>query len=160
MSTEPSCSCCGVPTRIYQIQGHDPECIWYEDSTKLIMPVPGTTVERRVKRVLKGWGWEDWLWNGVYCGKILHFFEGKCCSWHYHKMKEETFLVSLGRIQLTYGWNHDIEKADVRLLNTGDAFHVSPGLVHRMRGYEGDAEIIEFSTHHMDSDSYRVLKGD
>jgi hypothetical protein len=28
---EPSCSCCGVPRRVYQAEGHDRECIWYED---------------------------------------------------------------------------------------------------------------------------------
>ena len=31
MSNEPSCFCCGVPRRIYQVEGHDRECTWYED---------------------------------------------------------------------------------------------------------------------------------
>lgn len=31
MPNELSCSCCGVPHRIYQVDGHDQECIWYED---------------------------------------------------------------------------------------------------------------------------------
>jgi hypothetical protein len=28
---ESSCSCCGVPKRIYNDTGHDRECIWYEN---------------------------------------------------------------------------------------------------------------------------------
>lgn len=113
-----------------------------------------------VKRVEKGWGWEDWIHNSDYCGKILHFFAEKQCSFHYHKLKTETFLISKGQIYLLYGWEHDISKAAIRILHTGEAFHVPPGLVHRMRGHKSDAEIIEFSTHHEDSDSYRVNKGD
>lgn len=31
VSNELSCSCCGVTRRIYQVEGHDRECIWYED---------------------------------------------------------------------------------------------------------------------------------
>lgn len=129
---------------------------------RIFIPTPGRleAENKEVYRVEKGWGWEDWIWNGDYCGKILHFHDGKQCSFHYHKEKEETFLVSHGMIYLLYGWDHDITKASARILNTGDAFHVPPGLVHRMRGHKGWAEITEFSTHHMDSDSYRVLKGD
>jgi mannose-6-phosphate isomerase-like protein (cupin superfamily) len=133
---------------------------------KIFIPIFGSEDfspfdEQSTKRVEKGWGWEDWIWNGPdYCGKILHFFDGKQCSWHYHEIKEETFLIKEGRIFLLYGWDHDISKAASKVLDTGDSFHVPPGLVHRMKGYKGDAEIIEFSTHHEDSDSYRVLKGD
>ncbi len=31
MPNEPSCSCCGTPARIYQLTGHDPECIWHDN---------------------------------------------------------------------------------------------------------------------------------
>lgn len=42
----------------------------------------------------KGWGFENWIVNKPeYCGKLLYFREGKMCSWHYHKLKDETFLL-------------------------------------------------------------------
>ena len=31
MPSEPSCFCCGVPRRVYEVEGHDRECTWYED---------------------------------------------------------------------------------------------------------------------------------
>ena len=31
MSNLPSCSCCGVPSHLYESKGHSPECVWYED---------------------------------------------------------------------------------------------------------------------------------
>ena len=47
----------------------------------------------------KGWGHEKWIVNtDKYCGKILFFEEGKQCSWHYHKLKDETFYVQSGEI--------------------------------------------------------------
>ena len=49
----------------------------------------------------KGWGYELWIANNdLYCGKILHFNKGKKCSWHYHKIKQETFLILFGKVQL------------------------------------------------------------
>jgi quercetin dioxygenase-like cupin family protein len=44
-------------------------------------------------------------------------------------------------------------------LSVGDIFHVPTGLRHRLLALE-DSEIMEFSTHHEDSDSIRVEKGD
>lgn len=31
MPDESFCSCCGMPSSIYQTKGHSQECIWYED---------------------------------------------------------------------------------------------------------------------------------
>jgi mannose-6-phosphate isomerase-like protein (cupin superfamily) len=110
--------------------------------------------------VEKVWGWERWICNNEkYCGKILHFFDGHHCSWHVHKLKEEHFYVSTGTIEITFGYDEDIAKAEKKILNTEDAFHVPIGLIHQMRGVGGDAEMFEFSTQHFDSDSYRILPG-
>ena len=47
-----------------------------------------------IKIVPKGWGYEKWIVNtDEYCGKLLHFIKGKKCSWHYHKLKDETFYL-------------------------------------------------------------------
>ena len=52
-----------------------------------------------VKHVPKGWGYEKWIVNNEkYCGKLLFFEKGKKCSWHYHKLKHETFYLHSGRI--------------------------------------------------------------
>ena len=71
-----------------------------------------------IKHVPKGWGYEKWIVNTEeYCGKLLFLNEGKRCSWHYHKLKDETFYLQSGKILLYYGdlmeqtilfWNQEI----------------------------------------------------
>jgi quercetin dioxygenase-like cupin family protein len=110
--------------------------------------------------VPKGWGFEKWIVNNSeYCGKLLFLAKGKKCSWHYHKLKAETFYVQSGIIQLTYSDNDDLESAKVIILKRGDKFDVSRGLRHQMLAIE-DTELFEFSTQHFDSDSIRVIQGD
>ena len=51
----------------------------------------------------KGWGYDKWIVNNdLYCCKVLFFERGKKCSWHYHKVKDETFYVQSGEILLRY----------------------------------------------------------
>lgn len=45
------------------------------------------------------------------------------------------------------------------VMEPGDHFHVPPRLIHAMYGLQ-DTKMFEFSTQHLDSDSYRLLKGD
>ena len=108
----------------------------------------------------KGWGYEKWIVNtDKYCGKILFFEEGKKCSWHYHKIKDETFYVQSGEILLRYGNSDDYEKSETITLKPGDKFYVPPGLRHQMTGIK-DTELFEFSTQHFEDDSYRIIRGD
>jgi mannose-6-phosphate isomerase-like protein (cupin superfamily) len=110
--------------------------------------------------VLKGWGFEDWIVNTEkYCGKILFFNGGKQCSWHYHKIKDETFYIQSGKIEMLYGILPDIEDARSVILEEGDSFYIPQGLIHRAIALQ-DTFVYEFSTQHFDSDSYRILKGD
>ena len=44
-------------------------------------------------------------------------------------------------------------------LKAGDCMDVPRGLIHQMEALE-DAELLEFSTQHFDSDSYRLVPGD
>ena len=68
----------------------------------------------QIKHVPKGWGYEKWIVNNeLYCGKLLFFNAGKRCSWHYHKLKDETFYIQSGEILLIYGESDDMEKAHV-----------------------------------------------
>jgi len=113
-----------------------------------------------IKFVPKGWGFEKWIVNNEeYCGKLLYFAKGKKCSWHYHKLKDETFYIQSGTIKLLYSDDDDIEKANEITLKKGDNFHIYRGLRHQMIALE-DTELFEFSTQHFDSDSIRVVDGD
>lgn len=110
--------------------------------------------------VPKGWGYERWIVNrDDYCGKLLFMNKGKKLSWHYHEKKTETFYINKGSVVIYYGYSDDINSCITQELYTGDIFHVPVGLRHRLLALE-DAEIMEFSTHHEDSDSIRVEKGD
>jgi quercetin dioxygenase-like cupin family protein len=108
----------------------------------------------------KGWGFEKWIVNSEkYCGKILYFVKGRKCSWHYHKIKDETFYIQSGKLVLFYGEDDDINLAQKRVLRKGDKFHIPVVIRHRMYALE-DTEMFEFSTQHFEDDSYRVIRGD
>ena len=110
--------------------------------------------------VEKGWGYEKWIVNKKeYCGKLLFFHQGKRCSWHYHKLKDEVFYLQSGELIVKFSDQNDIEKAEELILKPGDNFYVYPGLRHQMIALE-PSQLFEFSTEHFDSDSYRVIKGD
>ena len=101
-----------------------------------------------MKKVKKIWGSELWIVNRKdYCGKILNLKRGFRCSLHYHKKKDETFYVARGKVLMEVGKKKWIMKY-------GDVQHIAPRCIHRFTGLT-DAEIFEFSTHHLDSDSYR-----
>lgn len=100
-----------------------------------------------MKKVKKVWGEEHWIVNNDYCGKKLVLKKNYRCSMHHHKKKDEVFYVVKGKVLL---------EADGKkfVMKQGDSFRVKPGCRHRFTGLE-DSEIIEFSTHHDDKDSYR-----
>ena len=113
-----------------------------------------------IKIVPKGWGYEKWIVNtDEYCGKLLHFIKGKKCSWHYHKLKDETFYLQEGKLLVKYSDNDNLNEANEVILERGDKFHVYRGLRHQMFAME-DTDMFEFSTQHFDSDSHRIIKGD
>ena len=107
----------------------------------------------------KGWGSELIIENNeLYCGKILQFKAGCKFSMHYHLEKDETWYVNSGAF--LYRWI-DTENADLheQELVVGDTVRQRPGQPHQIEAIT-DGEIFEVSTHHEDSDSYRVWKGD
>lgn len=118
------------------------------------MPSGPIYPEKRVF-VSKRWGWEDWIYNGKYCGKVLFIKSGKQTSFHYHKEKDEVIYVQSGMIDLIHSSGDDEIKAKKHLLNAGDAFRIKPGMRHRIVAVT-DAYLFETSTHHEDSDSYRI----
>lgn len=102
--------------------------------------------------IQKFWGWEREIVNEDYCGKILHLNYGFRSSMHYHKTKDETFLVVSGCVLVEF---YDFYV----ILNHYDNIRVLPGTYHRFWGHTNTkTEFVEFSTHHNDSDSYRIEK--
>ena len=109
--------------------------------------------------VPKGWGHEIVFENNeMYCGKLLVFKKGCKFSMHYHMIKDETWYVESG--EFIYRWI-DTETAKVieQHLKEGDSVRQRPGQPHQLEAIT-DGTIFEVSTHHEDSDSYRVWKGD
>ena len=109
--------------------------------------------------VPKGWGSELIIENNeMYCGKLLRFKSNCRFSMHYHMNKDETWYVQKGKF--VYRWI-DTENADMNesILRKGDVVRQRPGQPHQLMALT-DGLIFEVSTHHEDSDSYRVMKGD
>jgi quercetin dioxygenase-like cupin family protein len=117
--------------------------------------------------VPKGWGAEFWIANKPeYCGKILSMQGGKQMSWHYHKLKDETFSLLDGVVTLLWSMDDcmvdgkfDPSLANVTQLQEGDVFHVPRGMKHRLIAHV-PSRIMEVSTQHFEEDSYRLEKGD
>ena len=109
--------------------------------------------------VPKGWGQEIIIENNEnYCGKVLVFNKGCKFSMHYHMNKDETWYVEEG--EFIYRWI-DTETAEMNEteLKVGDVVRQRPGQPHQVEALT-DGVVFEVSTHHEDSDSYRVIKGD
>jgi mannose-6-phosphate isomerase-like protein (cupin superfamily) len=107
----------------------------------------------KVKVVPKVWGEERWIVNGrLYCGKQMILRKGWRCSLHHHRLKDETFFVTKGRMLFEIqGPSGRLRK---RVLTPGSVQHVPPRVWHRFSGLER-TEFFEFSTTHRDADSYR-----
>lgn len=105
--------------------------------------------------VEKSWGRELWIRNTPdYCGKILEFDKNKNFSMHYHLKKDETWFVLNGSFIMEY---FDLEKAirKQKEIKEGDVVCLCPGVLHKLTAIE-DSRIMEVSTQHFDTDSYRV----
>jgi len=114
--------------------------------------MPNIKVNQLVNFVKKVWGHEEWIVNNAnYCGKKLVIKQGYRCSMHYHKIKDETFYVLSGKILLETEYKGKKKRV---LMVPGDVVHIKPSMWHRFTGII-DSEFIEFSTFHMEEDSYR-----
>jgi quercetin dioxygenase-like cupin family protein len=101
-----------------------------------------------VKEVEKEWGKEIWMANNdLYCGKKLILNKGKRCSVHHHKNKDETFYLDEGLILLEVNNLSEV-------IHPGESIRIKKDENHRFSGLKNSV-IIEISTHHEDSDSYR-----
>lgn len=120
---------------------------------------PTAPTRRKVEEHPKGWGREVWLAaNDRYCGKLLCFNEGAKFSAHFHDLKSETFYVLKGKVKLTW---FDLKNANEieEILIEGEVIDIPRLCVHQVEALQ-ESVIIEVSTEHKDSDSFRVRKGD
>lgn len=96
-----------------------------------------------VERVDKPWGYElRFSRTQRFAGKVLFITAGSQLSLQYHEQKEEAFLVQEGRLELVLGKGAEQR---VETLEPGEAWHVTPGTVHRFRAVT-DCLLFEVST--------------
>lgn len=92
----------------------------------------------------KPWGHEVlWAKTAQYVAKILVVRAGESLSLQYHQEKEETLFLESGECRLEAGPHEN----DLRVVDftPGMAFHIPPGLRHRISAIT-DCRIFEVST--------------
>lgn len=100
-----------------------------------------------MKRVEKPWGHElIWAHTDRYVAKVLFIKQGHMLSRQYHEQKDETLYVETGVMNLELGRPPEVE---IRRMEVGDVFHVTPGTIHRMHALE-DVRVFEVSTPELD----------
>jgi D-lyxose ketol-isomerase len=129
---------------------------------------------------LKSWGFEYWFENNKqYCGKIIQVRGTEWSSFgafHYHKIKDETFLVLSGTLMLDIVDLDGVIKGYIPhnkicglqrstqypptvhrfYLKPFDYMRLRPGVLHRFSALGFEAMFTETSTTHKEEDSYRI----
>lgn len=109
--------------------------------------------------VEKGWGREEiWADEPGYCGKNMVFEEGKRFSMHFHRTKDETWLVQSGQFMLIWIDTENARK-HTRRLRPGDTRRNAPLVPHQLICLQAGT-VVEVSTHDDPADNYRVERGD
>ena len=100
------------------------------------------------RRVDKPWGHElIWAHTDRYVGKVLVIEAGKRLSLQRHRVKDESILVTAGRLRLTL--EDESGTLAVEELGVGAHRHVPTGRIHRYEAIER-TELIEVSTPELD----------
>jgi mannose-6-phosphate isomerase-like protein (cupin superfamily) len=111
--------------------------------------------------VEKGWGKEViFADTEKYAGKFLHFsYSGSKMSMHFHKEKDETWIVVAGSFLLR---TIDTRNAHINesILCKGDTWRNPPLLPHQLVALQDNSIVFEVSTTDDPQDNYRVFQGD
>jgi N-acetylneuraminate synthase len=83
--------------------------------------------------------------NRTYCKKLVIVLPGQAHPSHFHRVKEETFQLLWGDLEMTIA-------SQVRYMQRGETVLVRPGQTHSFRS-RGGAIFEEISTHHHRGDS-------
>lgn len=109
--------------------------------------------------IKKGWGSETiFATNDKYCGKIMSFNKDAKFSMHFHKEKDETWLVVSGEFIVRYIDTTDAKVHETKLVG-GDCWHNPPLFPHQIICVQ-EGSIIEVSTPDSVEDNYRIMPGD
>ena len=101
-----------------------------------------------MKVIQKPWGREEiWAMTDSYVGKTLFVNKEHKLSLQHHDKKDETIRVISGTLLLQYG--KFLDNLSTLILNPGESFHITPGVIHRMIAIL-DCEIVEVSTIELD----------
>jgi len=112
-------------------------------------------ISKYLKIVPHLWGEEKWIVNtNEYCGKIIILNKGWQSSFHLHLNKDETFYIRKGKVCLEVGIE---DRVAIFILESEDSYRIKPGTTHRFRSLTKQSEVIEFSTHHEDSDTSKIV---
>lgn len=92
---------------------------------------------------------EYWIVNDTtnnYCGKFLFMFDTQRCPLHHHRMKDETFFIVRGVVDMTAG-----DKTFT--MKEGDVFKMLPGTDHTFVAVNGPALVLEVSLPSVQNDN-------
>lgn len=109
--------------------------------------------------VPKLWGREEIVINRVamgYCMKRMVLDAGASCSWHYHRVKDETFHVESGSMLLEISDQDDASRARRIHMKAGDTHLIWPGIRHRFTGGPEGCVFYECSTPDDPTDCVRL----
>jgi mannose-6-phosphate isomerase-like protein (cupin superfamily) len=117
-------------------------------------PIAGALLDKGAGRVIKkSWGYEEILYNGSHCMKLLVYEKPIASSLHYHKVKHEVFWVASGEFVLE---RPQTSWASVQQMITGDYVEIPPLTQHRIRCIK-PGTIVEGSTHDDPEDCVRII---
>jgi mannose-6-phosphate isomerase-like protein (cupin superfamily) len=92
---------------------------------------------------------EFWIVNDTqnnYCGKFLFMFDGQRCPLHYHNIKDETFFIVRGDVEMEVD-------GQTSMLHQGEVFKMAPGMNHTFRAVGGPALVLEVSLPSLQGDN-------
>lgn len=113
-------------------------------------------------KTMKKWGYEELLYNGLYCVKNLVYTKpGIASSLHYHTKKQETFLITRGAFRIDLVLVDPVtggvkEGGTSELFSEGDSITLPPYVAHQVRCLKHGV-IVECSTQDDPDDCVRLL---
>ncbi len=93
---------------------------------------------------------EYWIANDEekgYCGKFLFLFDGQRCPSHHHAIKDETFFIVKGVVEMT-------ADGATFTMREGDTFKMLPGVEHTFRAVSGPSFVLEVSQPSIRNDNF------
>lgn len=123
------------------------------DGDQMVIINEAEVAKNCIKQVGKLWGTEFWIVNNdSYCMKFLKINPGNVSSFHYHKVKDETFICIAGNVLLTLRDNKQVS------LSPGQQYRLQPNVAHSFEALGGTSWVLEVSTTHDDADVFRITE--